>query len=102
VDLRSGAGQWGASGAVEPSAEGRVLEKERSTQLHAALERLKEMGRSYQVVILNGLEEMPMREVVAALGIPDGTARGRMLRGKYLLRQTLEQWDEEERKLPAA
>jgi RNA polymerase sigma factor (sigma-70 family) len=93
---------WSDSAAVEPSVEARVLEKERSTQLHTALERMKDMARCYEVVIMNGLEEMPMREVVAALGIPDGTARGRMLRGKHLLRQTLERWDEDERKKSAA
>ena len=81
---------WSDSRTVEPSVETRVLEKERHTQLHAALEALKQMARCYEVVILNGLEEMPMREVVATLGIPDGTARDRMLRGKQALRQALE------------
>lgn len=84
---------------TSPSAEELSLRKERGTQLHAALERMKQMAGVYQVVILNGLEEMPMPEVMATLDIPKGTAHSRMRRGKQVLREALE---EEEAKEHAA
>lgn len=80
-----------------PDAEELALRKERCTALRAALKKIEHMAGAYEVVILNGLEEMPMREVVAALGIPDGTARNRMLRAKQVLRATLEDEDTRER-----
>ena len=67
------------------------------TQLQVALEQMKQMAGAYQVVILNGLEEMPMQEVVATLRIPDGTARDRRLRAKRVLREMLEDEDAKER-----
>jgi RNA polymerase sigma factor (sigma-70 family) len=83
-----------------PSPEALTVQKEEHTSLHAALERMKRMAGAYQVVMLNGLDEMPMRDVVALLGIPDGTARDRMLRAKRVLREALVTGDVRERPAP--
>lgn len=45
----------------------------------------------YQVVMLNGLEERPMPDVMATLDIPKGTAHSRMRRAKQVLREALEE-----------
>jgi DNA-directed RNA polymerase specialized sigma24 family protein len=82
---------WSADteATTAPSPEVLVVQKERHTSLHAALDRMTHMVGAYQVVMLNGLDEMPMRDVVVLLGIPEGTGFGRMLRAKQVLREAL-------------
>jgi RNA polymerase sigma factor (sigma-70 family) len=78
---------WSADtdAATAPSPEALTLQKEQHTSLHAALDRMTHMAGVYHVLILHGLDEMPMSYVAALLGIPYVTARHWMKRAKQLL-----------------
>ena len=79
----------GTADTTAPSPEELSWGKERRTRLHAALEAMRPMADVYQVALLNGLHERPMREVVAILGISEGTGFSRLLRAKRILRDLL-------------
>ena len=60
--------------------------------LERALARLPEEQR--QVILLVGLEGMRYKEVATILGIPIGTVRSRLSRGRDMLRQLMDMEDE--------
>jgi DNA-directed RNA polymerase specialized sigma24 family protein len=78
---------WSADtdATTAPSPEALALQKEQHTSLHAALDRMTHMAGVYQVLMLHGLDEMPMSYVAALLGIPYVTALHWMKRAKQLL-----------------
>jgi RNA polymerase sigma-70 factor, ECF subfamily len=60
--------------------------------LERALARLPDEQR--QVILLVGLEGMPYEEAATVLGIPIGTVRSRLSRGRDMLRELLDMRDE--------
>ncbi len=60
--------------------------------LERAIARLPDEQR--QVILLVGLEGMPYEEAAAVLGIPIGTVRSRLSRGRDMLRELMDMKDE--------
>lgn len=77
-----------------PSALDRVLERERSEKLDAALGSLPVMYR--EVLSLRFEEEMKIEEIAGVLSVPLSTAKTRLRRGLEHLRQALEAHGSEE------
>ena len=73
--------------AVGGRPEGRVAGREASELLQAALARLSPELR--EAVILRDLEELEYREIAEALGVPDGTVKSRISRGRAELARVL-------------
>ncbi len=74
-------------GAVEPSAEQRVLDEGHYGDVGAALQDLSpELRAVVQATILDGLST---REAATLLGIPSGTVKTRMMRARAQLRGAL-------------
>ena len=60
--------------------------------LERAIARLPDEQR--QVILLVGLEGMPYEEAATVLGIPIGTVRSRLSRGRDMLRELMDMKDE--------
>jgi RNA polymerase sigma-70 factor, ECF subfamily len=60
--------------------------------LERALARLPDGQR--QVILLVGLEGMPYEEAATVLGLPIGTVRSRLSRGRDMLRELMDMKDE--------
>jgi RNA polymerase sigma-70 factor (ECF subfamily) len=73
--------------AIEARPEGRVAGREASELLQAALAKLSPELR--EAVILRDLEEMEYREIAESLGVPDGTVKSRISRGRAELARIL-------------
>jgi RNA polymerase sigma-70 factor (ECF subfamily) len=73
--------------AVSARPEGRVAGREAGELLQAALAKLSPELR--EAVILRDLEEMEYREIAGALGVPDGTVKSRISRGRAELARIL-------------
>lgn len=71
---------------TDPSA-GRTL-----VELHRAMGQIAEEQR--QVILLIGLEGMPYEEAPAVVGVPVGTIRSRLFRGRDALRAAMGMPDE--------
>jgi RNA polymerase sigma-70 factor (ECF subfamily) len=78
-----------------PSALDRVMERERSERLEAALESLPLIYR--EALSLRFEEEMKLEEIAGVLNVPLSTAKTRLRRGLEQLRQVLEAQGAEER-----
>jgi RNA polymerase sigma-70 factor (ECF subfamily) len=73
--------------ATHEQPENAAARAETRRLLEAAIDRLPETFRA--VFVLRGVEEMPVEEVAAALGIPEATVRTRFFRARSLLRESL-------------
>ena len=71
-----------------PSPEAELGSKEWSTILHREIRRMPPMFRS--VLVLRDLEELPMDDVAARLGISLVAAKSRLMRARAELKQRLE------------
>ena len=74
--------------AHTPSAEQSLAEGDESALLRRLIDALPEDLR--QPLVLSAIEEMTSREVAAALGIPEGTVRTRIMRARAELRRRFE------------
>lgn len=81
--LEDDAGREFASG--EASAEQRMAEGDERALLRRLIENLPEELR--QPLVLSAIEEMTSREVAAAMGIPEGTVRTRVMRARTELKR---------------
>lgn len=76
-----------------PTTGQRSIVRERDALLHAALAELDPRYR--EVICLVHIEGLKVEEAAATLGIPDGTVKTRLMRGRQALREQLEQrWPE--------
>jgi len=62
-------------------------QSERQQLVKAALETLPRTYRA--VLVLREMEEMPYEEIAETLGVPEGTVKSRLMRGRELLRRKL-------------
>jgi len=69
--------------------EGRLAGREAGELLRAGLEKISPELR--EAVILRDIEEMEYREIAEVLGVPDGTVKSRISRGRAELARTLRQ-----------
>ena len=74
-------------GGIATGPEAEVLHAEAAAQLHRALQALRPDHRA--AVILRDLEGLTYGEVAAALGVPEGTAKGWAHRGRKRLKELL-------------
>lgn len=65
-----------------------MVAAERRDAVNSALERLPEEFRT--VLVLRVVEEMPVEEVAAALGVSTGTVKSRLFRAKEKMRELLQ------------
>ncbi len=79
----------------EAGPEQRFVEQELSEDLAPALAALPEDFRL--AVILSDLLELSYKEIAAALGLPLGTVRSRIFRGRKMLRDGLQEYAEARR-----
>lgn len=79
----------------EEGPEQWLVEQELSEELAPALATLPEDFRL--AVILSDILELSYREIAAALGVPLGTVRSRIFRGRKMLRESLQQYAEARR-----
>jgi RNA polymerase sigma-70 factor (ECF subfamily) len=86
---RSGVGPWTLGGwpAGDPAPDEQVARAELARYVRGAVARLPEEYRA--AVWLHHLEGVPYAEVAAALGVPLGTVKSRISRGRLLLGRTL-------------
>lgn len=73
----------------QPSPEQAVTQAEMRQMIHECLKRLPEEFRT--AVVLVDMEDLSYQEVAAMLGIPIGTVKSRLTRGRLRLRADLEQ-----------
>ncbi|MBY0503483.1 MAG: sigma-70 family RNA polymerase sigma factor [Bryobacteraceae bacterium] len=73
--------------AVETRTDSRVVGREASELLQAALQKLSPELR--ETVILRDLEELEYREIAQALNVPEGTVKSRLNRGRAELARLL-------------
>lgn len=73
--------------AAEPGPEAEALRSEAAAQVHGALQSLTPNHRA--AVILRDLEGLSYPEVAAALGVPEGSAKGWAHRGRERLKELL-------------
>jgi RNA polymerase sigma-70 factor, ECF subfamily len=67
--------------------EARVLRRSRLDQFRAALARLSDLSR--EILVLRDVQGLSVREVAAALGVPDGTVKSRASRARAELAEQL-------------
>ena len=77
----------------DPDPEGRFFAELVDETVTDALDALPDDFR--EVVILSDLEGLPYAEVAEALGIPVGTVKSRLFRGRRILQGTLRRYAEE-------
>ena len=75
------------SARVDARADGLLAGREASEQLQAALQRLSPELR--ETVILRDVEELEYREIAQVLGVPEGTVKSRLNRGRAELARIL-------------
>jgi RNA polymerase sigma-70 factor (ECF subfamily) len=73
--------------AAEPDTLGRLQERERDAAVRRAV--LKLPPRYRDALVLYYFEEMNLTEAARVLGIPEGTLKARLHRGRELLRRRL-------------
>lgn len=73
-----------------PDPEGRFFEQLMDEEVTAALDSLPDEFR--EVVVLSDLEGLPYAEVSEALGIPMGTVKSRLFRGRRILQGLLRRY----------
>lgn len=73
-----------------PDPEGRFFAELVDEEVTAALDALPDEFR--EVVILSDLEDLPYAEVAEALGIPIGTVKSRLFRGRRILQGVLRRY----------
>lgn len=71
-----------------------TLSEERNRALEVALSRLPLEFR--EVIVLHHLNEMDLRQITEILGVPEGTVKSRLGRGRQRLRVMLRAWVEVE------
>jgi len=78
----------GPIGAPQPAAPDRALE---SAQMEQVLERaIAELDDDYRVVlVLRDVEDLTIEEICEITGLPDGTVKSRLHRGRLALRKKL-------------
>lgn len=81
--------------APASDASASLVERERKELLQTALNRLSPEMR--EVLILRDLQEMEYAEIVAVLGIPEGTVKSRINRGRMELGRVLKRMLKSER-----
>lgn len=81
--------------APASDASASLMERERKELLQAALNRLSPEMR--EVLILRDLQELEYAEIVAVLGIPEGTVKSRINRGRMELGRVLKRMLKSER-----
>lgn len=72
---------------ARPGPDERAERDERSTQVRQALGELKPRYR--EVMFLVYIEGLPVEETARVLGVPQGTVKSRLLRGRAALRKVL-------------
>lgn len=72
---------------VDPSSDDALTSIELRPDITAALERLPEEFRP--AIVLSDLEGLPLREVADIIGVPVGTVKSRVFRGRKLLAEAL-------------
>lgn len=72
----------------EPGPDQRVQQSEQADRLHAALGRIDADFRA--VLVLRDLDLMDYKAIAETLGIPVGTVKSRLFRGRLALREQLE------------
>jgi RNA polymerase sigma-70 factor (ECF subfamily) len=65
-----------------------MLRDELRERVHAAIARLRPEYR--EVLVLRQIEQMPVSEISAVLGVPEGTVKSRQFRALADLREMLE------------
>ena len=81
--------------AEDQGPESYLVEHELSEDLAPALEALPEEFRL--AVILSDMLELSYKEISASLGVPLGTVRSRIFRGRKMLRDSLQEYAEARR-----
>lgn len=79
--------QLGEKASPESRADSRLASREASEVLQLALQKLSPELR--EAVVLRDLHEMEYREIAQTLGIPEGTVKSRINRGRVELAQVL-------------
>lgn len=74
--------------STEPSPEGAARQRELSSRIEEALRSLRPELR--EAVILRDLQELDYREIQQVLGVPEGTVKSRINRGRIELARALE------------
>jgi RNA polymerase sigma-70 factor (ECF subfamily) len=74
--------------ARDPSPAARMLRDELRQRVHAAIARLRPEYR--EVLVLRQIEQMPVSEISAVLGVPEGTVKSRHFRALAELREMLD------------
>lgn len=69
------------------SPEQTLLHSDSQAAIHRMIDALPEELR--QPLALSSIEELNSREIAAVLGIPEGTVRTRLMRGRQMLKQKL-------------
>ena len=64
-----------------------TFDREDAAAVHRALDQLQPLHR--EVLLLHFLEDLPIAEVAAIVGCPEGTVKSRLYHGKRLLRTLL-------------
>lgn len=77
----------------DPDPEGRFFDELIDEEVTAALDALPTEFR--EVVLLSDLEGLPYAEVAEALGVPIGTVKSRLFRGRRILQGRLRRYAEE-------
>jgi RNA polymerase sigma-70 factor (ECF subfamily) len=97
LDEPAGDGQWGDGGGATKAErladDGRTQEQhvaglELRAQIQAALQQVSPELR--EAVILRDLEDMDYKEIAAVLGVPQGTVKSRISRGRAELARLLQ------------
>jgi len=78
------------SSSAAGRADGLLAGREASEILQAALQRLSPELR--ETVILRDLEEMEYKEIADTLGVPEGTVKSRLNRGRAELARVLRKY----------
>lgn len=73
-----------------PDPEGRFFRELVDEEVLAAIDSLPEDFR--EVLVLSDLEELPYAEISAVLGIPVGTVKSRLFRGRRILQERLRRY----------
>lgn len=81
------AGEMEGLSSSEPSPERRALVADEHARIHTLIDALPEELRL--PLVFASFEDLSSREIAAALGIPEGTVRTRLLRARQMLREKL-------------
>ncbi len=73
--------------STEAGPEDEVIAADWTAAVHRMLDALPEEFR--QVLLLSGVDELNSREIATVIGIPEGTARTRLLRARQMMKQRM-------------